>query len=64
MYEGLRPLAYSGKYVTHKDKKYFLTPEISQGGCKGCDLIEQPLGCTKSVTDLCRQGYILKAVKW
>lgn len=55
------PLAYSGKYIDYKSKTYFLAPEKSQGGCMGCDLLGKV--CTKSLTDYCRQGYILKEVK-
>lgn len=58
----IKPIAYSGKYVDVNNKDYFLVPEVSQGGCKGCDLLDKGL-CTKNVTDYCRQGYILKKVK-
>ena len=55
------PLAYSGKYIDHNLKTYYLAPEKSQLGCNGCDLLGKV--CTKSLTDYCRQGYILKEVK-
>lgn len=42
-------------------KTYYLAPEKSQLGCNGCDLLGKV--CTKSLTDYCRQGYILKEVK-
>lgn len=55
------PVAYSGKYINYNNKTYFLAPEISQGGCQGCDLLAKI--CTKDTTDYCRQGFILKEVK-
>jgi hypothetical protein len=59
--QGQMPLAYSGKYIDHNLKTYYLAPEKSQLGCNGCDLLGKV--CTKSLTDYCRQGYILKEVK-
>lgn len=58
----IKPVAYSGKYVDFNNKTYFLIPEVSQGGCKGCDLIGKG-ECTKDLTDYCRQGFIFKRVK-
>nr|DAX32631.1 MAG TPA: hypothetical protein [Caudoviricetes sp.] len=57
----IRPIAYSGKYIDVKGKDYFLAPEVSPGGCQGCDLLGKG-ECTKALTDYCRQGYILKKV--
>lgn len=55
------PLAYSGKYINYNNKTYFLAPEVTKRGCKGCDLLGNI--CNSTLTDYCRQGYILKAVK-
>lgn len=60
--QGQMPLAYSGKYIDHNLKTYYLAPEKSQLGCNGCDLLGGGI-CTKQLTDYCRQGYILKKVK-
>lgn len=57
----IKPIAYSGKYVNVSGIDYFLIPEVSQQGCKGCDLLGTG-NCDKSITDYCRQGYILKKI--
>jgi len=54
--------AYSGKYITNKGKQYQLVPEVGKGMCKGCAVINT-LGCPDSLTQYCRQGYILKKVE-
>lgn len=61
MKNAIKPIAYSGKYIDISGTDYFLVPEVSQQGCKGCDLLGKAK-CTKTVTDYCRQGYILKKV--
>lgn len=58
----IKKKAHEGKIVTVKDSKFFLLKERVRGGCKGCDLINT-LGCTKEITDLCRQGFIFKKLK-
>lgn len=61
MKNAIKPIAYSGKYINVNNRDYSLMPEVPQGGCKGCDLLGKGL-CTKTITDYCRQGYILKKV--
>lgn len=56
------PVAYSGKYIDYKDVTYFLMPEKSQGCCRGCDMLNVN-GCSKELTDYCRQGYVFKRIK-
>lgn len=51
--------AYMGKKINIKHSRYILLPEQKLGCCTGCDLIGKA-ECTKAVTELCRQGYILK----
>lgn len=51
--------AHEGKILTVQGKKYFLTKEKTPNCCKGCDLLSHT-GCTKEVTNYCRQGFILK----
>lgn len=53
--------AYSGKYIEHENKTYFLAPERTQLGCQGCSFIGKI--CNKELTDYCRQGYIFVEVK-
>lgn len=55
-----RELAYKGKYTHYKGKLYMLVPELRQHMCEGCDLYSKE--CTRGVTDLCTQGFILKKV--
>lgn len=63
--------AYSGKYVTIGKKTYSLTPESTSKGCKGCALERPYTKCYETfdstenvvITDLCRQGFILKKVE-
>ena len=50
--------AYKGKYTHYKGKLYMLVPELRQHMCEGCDLYSKE--CTRGVTDLCTQGFILK----
>lgn len=55
-----RKTAYNGKFVDYKNKLYTLVPEVMPHMCEGCDLYNRE--CTKDVTELCTQGFILKKV--
>ena len=51
-------IAYNGKYTHYKGKLYLLVPELKKHMCEGCDLYDRV--CSRDVTDLCTQGFILK----
>ena len=53
-------IAYNGKYIHYKGKLHILVPEIKKHMCEGCDLYNRE--CSKDITDLCTQGFILKKV--
>lgn len=57
----MKSKARIGKKISIEDKVYVLLPEKKEGCCTGCDLINDA-GCTKEITDFCRQGYILKFI--
>lgn len=62
MKENTKKKAFAGKVTEIQGHKFFLLEERVRGGCKGCDLINS-MGCTKEVTELCRQGFIFKKLK-
>lgn len=49
--------------IKFRGKDYQLTKEIVRNGCKGCVFEDKnPNGCPSSLTDYCRQGFILKKI--
>lgn len=55
--------AYNGKLIDIDNSIYGLIPERIQGACKGCALEPTACnGCSKEITDYCRQGFILKKI--
>ena len=51
-------IAYNGKYAHFKGKLYVLVPELKKHMCEGCDLYNRE--CSREITELCTQGFILK----
>lgn len=52
-----------GRLIKFKGKNYQLNKETVKGGCKGCVFEDKNVnGCPDSLTDYCREGFILKKI--